>query len=84
MLHGFKTDSVNYFVDYADNGKWILGCVAEGDSVTMENATVLDTDTDINKIVRRAVFSWDIPVYELWLSPCATEVAVLMSYGLQI
>lgn len=79
-----ETDQIP-FIDYEGMGLWIFG-IHHGASVKpeFETSEIVDRDSDLNKLVGRAVRDWGVDPRELWVSPCAREIAVLALTGMKI
>lgn len=74
MYESFGNDDQMAFIDYESDGEWIFGIMNPRTRTVTE---VLDADTCIHTLVRRAVDSWGADPEELWLSPCAAILALL-------
>lgn len=79
-----ETDQIA-FIDYEGMGLWIFG-IHHGGSVKpeFETSEIVDRDSDLTKLVGRAVRDWGVDPRELWVSPCAREIAVLALTGMKI
>lgn len=73
------------FIDYEGDGLWMFG-IATPDYETQDFsiAEVIDRDSDLNKLVKRAVREWGANPHELWVSPCGREIALLALNGKNI
>ena len=74
MQESFGDDDQMAFIDYEGDGVWIFGIM---NPKTFTVTDVLDEDTCIHTLARRAVDSWGADPEELWLSPCAAILALL-------
>jgi hypothetical protein len=73
------------FVDYEGNGLWAFGILGYNeDTDAVEIRETIDRDSCLNKLVQRAVLDWGVDPYELWVSPCGREVALLALNGKKI
>jgi len=76
-----KNEDQMAFIDYEGDGKWILGIMNPQSRTVTE---VLDADECIHTLARRAIDSWGADPEELWLSPCAAVLALLMGVGMEV
>jgi len=74
MQESFGDDDQMAFIDYEGDGQWIFGIMNPRTHTITE---VLDADTCIHILARRAVEGWGADPDELWLSPCAAILALL-------
>jgi hypothetical protein len=74
MQESFGDDDKMAFIDYEGDGQWIFGIMNPRTHTITE---VLDADTCIHILARRAVEGWGADPDELWLSPCAAILALL-------
>lgn len=65
------------FLDYGRGGKWIVGIMNPNKQGNQRLTEIIDEDSDINTLVQRAVYDWGVDPNELWVSPCAAEVATM-------
>ena len=65
------------FLDYGFGGSWVVGIMNPHKTGPDRLIDILDEDVDINSLVKRAVYDWGVDPNELWVSPCAKEVATL-------
>ena len=78
------------FVDYDSHGLWMFGIMTpdhnspDGIGCGMTVLQTIDRDSDLNKLVKRAVSEWGVEPNELWISPCARELAVMALRGMKI
>lgn len=74
----FGTDQ-HAAIDYLEDGKWAL-CIASNDTARAHSVDdVLDTDTDLNRLIMRSLGTWGVDPTELWISDCGSA---LVSYNL--
>lgn len=74
------------FVDYEGNGLWVFGIHHGGaeEKPQIETSEIIDRDSDLGILVSRAVYDWGVDPRELWVSPCAKELAVLGLTGMKL
>jgi hypothetical protein len=65
------------FLDYGNDGLWIVGIMNPHEQGDRRITEIIDEDSDINSLVKRAVYDWGVDPHELWVSPCAKEIATL-------
>jgi hypothetical protein len=65
------------FLDYGRDGMWIIGIMNPNEQGDRRLTEIIDEDSDINTLVKRAVYDWGVDPHELWVSPCAKEIATL-------
>ena len=65
------------FLDYGRDGMWIIGIMNPNEQGDRRLTEIIDEDSDINTLVKRAVYDWGVDPTELWVSPCAKEIATL-------
>ena len=80
-----ETDQIP-FIDYEGMGLWIFAIHHGGENKKpqIETSEIIDRDSDIGILVRRAIFDWGVDPRELWVSPCAKELSVLNLKGMKI
>ena len=73
------------FLDYSDNGLWIVGFAVWEDGKPPRVLQVLDQDKSIHTLARRAVTQHGLDSERLIVSPIATALASLeYSTGMKI
>jgi len=74
------------FIDYEGMGLWIFGIHHGGaeEKPQIETSEIIDRDSDLGILVTRAIYDWGVDPRELWVSPCAREIAVLALTGMKI
>ena len=73
------------FIDYEGDGLWMFGIATPNYEIQdFDIADIIDRDSDLNKLVKRAVMDWGVDPYELWVSPCGREIALLALNGKKI
>jgi hypothetical protein len=72
------------FVDYEGDGLWAFGILELGADNIPEVRETIDRDSDLNKLVKRAVIDWGVDPTELLVSSCAREIALLALNGKKI
>lgn len=73
------------FVDYEGDGLWAFGIIGyNADTDSVEIQETLDRDSDLNKLVKRAVLDWGVDPRELLVSSCGREIALLALQGKKI
>ena len=72
------------FVDYEGDGLWAFGILEMGADNIPEVRETIDRDSDINKLVKRAVLDWGVDPTELLVSSCAREIALMALKGKKI
>lgn len=73
----YTQDDQVAFLDYGANGMWCVGIMNPHKQGAERLVEVIDEDSDINTLVDRAVHDWGVNPRELWVSPCAAEIAKL-------
>lgn len=77
QTYGGEVNDQVAFLDYGHGGLWVIGIMNPHVNGPERIVDVLDEDSDINTLVKRAVHDWGVDPRELWVSPCAKEVATL-------
>jgi hypothetical protein len=72
------------FIDYEGDGLWAFGILEMGADNIPEVRETIDRDSDLNKLVKRAVLDWGVDPTELLVSSCAREIAMLALKGKKI
>ena len=73
------------FIDYEGDGLWMFGIATHNYEIQdFAISEIIDRDGDLNKLVKRAVMDWGVDPYELWVSPCGREIALLALNGKKI
>jgi hypothetical protein len=82
---GFEasTDQVA-FVDYEGDGLWAFGILEMDATGKPQIRETIDRDSDLNKLVKRAVMDWGVDPTELLVSSCGREIALLALKGKKI
>ena len=72
-------------MDYEGDGLWAFGIIGyNADTDSVEIRETLDRDSDLNKLVKRAVLDWGVDPRELLVSSCGREIALLALHGKKI
>ena len=80
---GTSTDQIP-FVDYEGDGLWAFGILQMDSEGLPQIRETIDRDSDLNKLVKRAVWDWGVDPHELLVSSCGREIALLALKGKKI
>lgn len=80
-MHEIVGDNEIFAVDYNKNGRWIFGIL---NTETRTMIEVFDGDTCIHTLVQRVLNDWEVLPTQLWLSPCATILAIIMAENMEV
>lgn len=72
------------FVDYSDKGWWVVGFMVCENGKRPRCLRVIDQDKNLNTLVNRAVYDHGLDPERLWVSPCATALAMLQNSGMKV
>ena len=71
------------FIDYDSDGLWMFGYVLF-DKNKNKKITPIDRDTDIEILVKRVVYFWNIEPNDLWISETASFISAIKMSGMSV
>jgi len=80
MSHSSNNSSIA-FIDYDDEGSWLFGYVQFATDGGIKKITPIDRDEDIEILVKRAVYFWNIEPNDLWISETASLLSAMKMSG---
>lgn len=69
------------FVDYDADGLWMFGYVHFNKN---KKITPIDRDEDIEVLIKRVVYFWNIEPNDLWISETASFISAIKMSGMGV